>query len=363
MIEDSSSKQTAESPARDIKQSWLGSKLPALVGFLQQQAALLVLIVIVIFCFIRYSNFDTGAIYQVLNFNAQIGLIALGMTFVIMTGGIDLSVGAVAALSSVVVALNSQHGFWIAVLSGVGVGALVGAINGISVAWLRIPPFIVTLSTLFAVRGISLRLINDAANVLINGHSEFITTGSKTIGDGFLEYPMPATIPLLFVAFIIGMVVLRYTRFGRYVLAVGGNSDASRLMGLPVDRTIFSVYTLSGALSGLSGVLIAISLVGGSATEANGWELAAIASVVVGGTLLSGGNGSVFGTLVGVLLLGLIVYMLNLEQYYAVTHNNAGLNLSAFWQNIIRGVFLLIVVLLQSLLQKRRMRQRNLSPA
>jgi galactofuranose transport system permease protein len=145
-----------------------------------------------------------------------------------------------------------------------------------------------------------------------------------------------------------GMVVLNYTRFGRHVLALGGNEEAARLMGLPVDRIKIAVYTLSGALAGLAGVILAAQFNAGQPAEGVGWELSAIAAVVVGGTLLTGGMGSVGATLVGTLLLGLIFNILNFE-------NGEGLiNLSVFWQSVIRGVFLLVVVLLQNRLMHRR---------
>lgn len=295
-------------------------RLPRIGEFVRQQGALIALILVVTFSFLRYDNFNTITIYSVLNFNAQFGLIALGMTFVIMTGGIDLSVGGIAALASVVAALTSSHGFFYALFAAVITGTLVGIVNGIVVAWMRVPPFIATLATLYIVRGVALRLINDAASVNLDQKSDFITVAGTTVGDGFLNPPLPFTIPLLLLAFLIGILVLRYTRFGRYVLAIGGNPEAAQLMGLPVKRTLFWVYTLSGALAGLVGVLLAINLNGGSATEGNGWELIAIAAVVVGGTLLTGGVGSVFGTLVGVLLLGTIVEILQLENNYTLDH-------------------------------------------
>ena len=203
------------------------------------------------------------------------------------------------------------------------------------------------------VRGLALKLINDAAQVNVDHKTDFDTISGTTFGDGVFNPPLPFTILLLVVAFLVGMYVLRYTRFGRYVLAIGGNAEAARLMGLPVKRTIFLVYMLSGALSGLAGVLLTINESSGSATEGSGWELIAIAAVVVGGTLLSGGIGSIFGTLVGVLLLGMIYEILQLENNYSLEHGG-GLNLSSFWQNVVRGVFLLVVVLLQSFLQQRQ---------
>jgi ribose/xylose/arabinose/galactoside ABC-type transport system permease subunit len=327
----------------------------SLSNVLRQQGALIALIIVLTFSFIRYDNFDTITIYSVLSFNTQFGLIALGMTFVIMTGGIDLSVGGIAALASVVTALNSSHGFFYALLMAIIAGTLVGIVNGFIVAWMRVPPFITTLATLYIVRGIALRLINDAASINLDQKSDFNTIAGTTVGNGVLDPPLPFTIPLLVVAFIIGILVLRYTRFGRYVLAIGGNAEAARLMGLPIKRVTFLVYTLSGMLSGLVGVLLAINLNGGSATEGAGWELIAIAAVVVGGTLLTGGVGSIFGTLVGALLLGTIVEMLQLENNYTLDHGG-GLTLNSFWQGVIRGIFLLVVVLLQSRLQQQRAR-------
>ncbi len=353
----------AESEVPITRAGQLRANLPIIArkigDIVQQQGALIALIVVVTFSFIRYDNFDTITIYSVLDFNAQFGLIALGMTFVIMTGGIDLSVGGVAALASVIVALTSSHGFFYALFLAIIVGMLVGIANGFIVAWMRIPPFITTLATLYIVRGIALRLSNDQSIIPLDQKSDFTTIGGTTIN--FLSPPLPAlpfTIPLLLIAFLIGIFVLRYTRFGRYVLAIGGNPEAARLMGLPVRRTLFLVYTLSGALAGLVGVLVAIHLSGGSATEGNGWELIAIAAVVVGGTLLTGGVGSVFGSLVGALLLGTIVEILQLENNYTLDHGG-GLYLNSFWQDVIRGIFLLIVVLLQSRLQRQRAKQQT----
>ena len=154
-------KTLAGSAARTTLLKQIKARLPQMNELLRQQGALIALIIVVTFSFLRYDNFDTFTIYSVLNFNAQFGLIALGMTFVIMTGGIDLSVGGIAALASVVVALNSPHGFYYALVSAVVVGTLVGMANGFVVAWMRVPPFIATLASLYVVRGIALRLIND----------------------------------------------------------------------------------------------------------------------------------------------------------------------------------------------------------
>ena len=166
------------------------------------------------------------------------------------------------------------------------------------------------------------------------------------MGQGnWLGFPIPAWI--LFAAFLVGLIVLHYTPFGRHVLALGGNEEASRLMGLPTGRITVLVYTLSGLLAGLAGVILASQFGAGQPTEGLGWELSAIASVVVGGTLLTGGLGSVGGTLAGALLLGLIFNMLNFENGRGV------ISLSSYWQSVIRGGFLLLVVLLQNRLTRR----------
>lgn len=346
----------SEKPTAGIaSHAWLQKAL----AIFQQQGALLALIFVTVFSFVRYSNFDLGTIILVLDYNTQFGLIALGMAFVIMTGGIDLSVGGVAALSSVVVALNYQHGFTYAVVLAILVGAIVGAVNGFIVAWLGLPPFLTTLATLYIVRGMALNLIPGQDSLFIDPNSNFGVIANMTFGAGFLSNPIPFTIPLLFIAFLIGMYALRYTRFGRYALTIGGNIDAARLMGLPIKRTLFLVYTLSGTLAGLAGVMIARSS-GGIATEGKGWELIAIAAVVVGGTLLSGGVGSIFGTLVGVLLLGLIVEILQLENNYVIDNGAKTILFNAFWQDVIRGLFLFAVVVLQSRLQQRNTRSKTL---
>jgi ribose transport system permease protein len=264
----------------------------------------------------------------------------LGMTFVIMTGGIDLSVGSVAALASVLAARLSPYGPLPAIAVPVLVGALVGLLNGWVIARLNILPFIATLAMLLAARGVALILANNAS-IGVDAGSGFIELGRDLFG-------LPIPLLLLLAAYAVGIAVLGYTRFGRHVLSVGGNEEAARLMGLPVDRIKLAVYALSGGLAGLAGVILAALTFTGLPTAGSGWELSAIAAVVVGGTLLTGGLGSVGTTLVGVLLLELIFNILNFE-------NGRGLiSLSAYWQSVIRGVFLLVVVVLQNRLARRR---------
>ena len=316
---------------------------PVRIGLLlQRQGALIALAVLVVFGTLRYGeNFATG--FNLSSFTgdtAKYGLVALGMTFVIMTGGIDLSVGSVVALGGVVAIKVSEHGLLPGLLAGTAAGAAVGAVNGLLITRLRLQPFIVTLATLLAVRGLALTLAGTRAAVAAPG--DFQKLGNWSL----LGLPVAAWAMLL--AFLVGAAVLNYTPWGRRVLAIGGNVDAARLMGLPVARTTFSVYVLSGALAGCAGVFLGSQNGSVDTAAGQGWELSAIAAVVVGGTLLTGGVGSVLSSLVGVLLLQLIFNLIVFE-------NGKGfINISSFWESVIRGAFLLVVVLLQVRLVRRR---------
>jgi galactofuranose transport system permease protein len=309
---------------------------------LQRQGALIALVVLIVIGVLRYGeNFATG--FNLSSFTgdtAKYGLVALGMTFVIMTGGIDLSVGSVVALGGVVAIKVSEHGLLPGLLAGTAAGAGVGVLNGLLITKLRLQPFIVTLATLLAVRGLALSVAGTRAAVAAPG-------GFQKLGDWSL-LGLPVAAWAMFVAFLVGAAVLNYTPWGRQVLAIGGNVDAAKLMGLPVARTTFSVYVLSGALAGCAGVFLGSQNGSVDTAAGQGWELTAIAAVVVGGTLLTGGVGSVLSSLVGVLLLQLIFNLIVFENGKGVIH------ISSFWESVIRGAFLLVVVLLQVRLVKRR---------
>jgi ribose transport system permease protein len=224
--------------------------------------------------------------------------------------------------------------------AGVAAGLLVGSVNALAVTRLNILPFITTLATMLAASGCALLLAGNQS-VSVSYESGFTELGQ---GD-WLGFPVPAWIAIA--AYVLGSIILNLTAFGRTVLAVGGNEDATLLMGLPAGRVKALVYVASGGLAGLAGVILAAQFGAGQPIEGVGWELFAIASVVVGGTLLTGGVGSVGATLAGVMLLGLIFNILNFE-------NGLGwISLSAYWQSVVRGVFLLIVVIIQARLARR----------
>jgi ribose transport system permease protein len=342
----------------------------SIISVLASQGVLVALALLILFGWLRYDNFlGLFNISTVLRYNSMFALVSLGMCFVIMTGGIDLSVGGTAALGSVVAAYLSPYygsipvgtlvgrvfpglipaafaipipGEILGTLGGVGAGLCIGLINGFVIVRLRILPFIATLAAMLAAYGAGLLLAKDQS-ISVSYESGFTDLGQ---GDLFnTNIPIPALIALAL--YVAGSIVLNFTSAGRTVLAIGGNEDASRLMGLPVDRVKFLVYVASGALAGLAGVILASQFGAGQPIEGVGWELSAIASVVVGGTLLTGGLGSVGATLAGVMLLGLVFNVLNFE-------NGMGwISLSAYWQSVIRGGFLLVVVILQSQLSGR----------
>jgi ribose transport system permease protein len=312
-----------------------------LATFLQRQGALVALVAVAVFAFARYERFLTEEnLTNVLRQNSMLGLVALGMTFVILTGGIDLSVGSLVAVAGVTAAGLADRGLLVAVLAGVGVGAALGLVNGLVISRARIQPFIVTLAMMIAARGLALVYTGEKSLSVPPGAQAFRELGRGRVDLGLFAVPYPVLI--LLAAYALGWLVLNYTRFGRHTYALGDSEEAARLMGLNVGRVTGGVYTLSGALAGLAGVLLASRLGSGQPVAAVGWELDAIAAVVVGGTLLTGGQGGVGSTLVGMLLLALIFNIFNLEGW-----------ISPWWQLVLRGVILLAVVIVQNRLSKR----------
>jgi galactofuranose transport system permease protein len=311
-------------------------------SFLQRQGALVALVLVVVFATARYERFLTEEnLTNVLRQSSMLGLVALGMTFVILTGGIDLSVGSLVAVAGVVAASLAGRGVVVALVAGVGCATVLGLANGLVIARARVQPFIVTLAMMIAARGLALVYTNEKTVSVPVAARAFGELGRGKIDMGPLSIPYPVLI--LLAAYAVGWLVLNYTRFGRHTYALGDSEEAARLMGLNVGRVTLGVYTLSGALAGLAGVMLASRLGTGQPVAATGWELDAIAAVVVGGTLLTGGQGGVGSTLVGILLLALIFNIFNLEGW-----------ISPWWQLVLRGVILLAVVIVQNRLSRRK---------
>jgi len=309
-------------------------------GLLQRGAVFLVLAVAIVAGSVAFG----GSFASVENFrniaisSSFLALIAIGMTFVIIGGGIDLSVGSLLALAGVLAAYGSRQGSLVAILLPLAICGAIGLVNGLLIARARMAPFIVTLAALLFARGAAFA-VSDEGNTtyLIKPGMAVTELGQGTV--------LGLGVPVLFAiaAFLIGLVVLNRTGYGQAVFAIGGSEDAAQLMGLPVARIKVLVYVASAMLAGFAGILVAARSSSGLPTLGAGLELEAIAAVVIGGTLLSGGAGSLTGTLAGVLLLGVIQNLIN----------QIG-TLSSYYQQVVSGTFLIVVVVVQTYLSRRR---------
>jgi ribose transport system permease protein len=299
---------------------------------MQKHAAWVALIFVAMAASARHAAFLTPEnLFNILRQNSMLGVVALGMTFVIVLGGVDLSVGALVAIGGVIAAKLSVHGSFAALGAAVVMTTLLGVANGLLVVKGRLPPFVATLGTMFAGRGAVLAWTED-----VSVRTSPAAAALKWLGRGVIG-PVPVPVIVLVVVFVLGWVVLMHTRFGRHVYAIGDNTEAARLMGLDVSRVTVAVYAASGALAGFAGVLLAARLGTAQPVAGLGWELDAIAAVVVGGALLSGGQGGAWPTLSGVLLLGMVFNVINLEG-----------TISSYWQSVLRGVFLLVIIVVQN---------------
>ncbi|MFG1705707.1 ABC transporter permease [Nonomuraea sp. M3C6] len=303
---------------------------------LQQHGALMVLGLLVIVGSLAFDSFakpENAA--SVVVSSSFLAIIAIGMTFVIISGGIDLSVGSLFVLGGVLAAYGSQYGLVVALLLPLVVCGVVGLLQGLVIARTGMAPFIVTLAGLLGVRGLMLAISDEGATTYLVKNPAFASLGQgELLG---LSYPVYITVVLALAA----MVLLQRTGFGQNVYAIGGNEQAAALMGVPVSRTKVYVYVMSGLLAGLAGALNAARLSSGVTILGIGLELDAIAAVVIGGTLLTGGAGGITGTVAGVLLLGVIQSLIN----------QVGSLTSAF-QQVVSGAFLALVVVAQRLLSK-----------
>lgn len=298
-------------------------------NFLKKMGPLLGLALIVIVLSIITNDFLTVSnIFNVLRQISINALIAFGMTFVILTGGIDLSVGSILALSSAISAglMASGMDTWLAILIGLLAGAVMGAINGVVIAKGRVAPFIATLATMTIFRGLT--LVYTQGRPITGLNSDFAILGKGF----FLEIPMPVI--WMLISFAILYFILRHTTFGRHVYALGSNEEATRLSGISTSKVKVMVYAISGLFAAISGVILTSRLNSAQPTAGTSYELDAIAAVVLGGTSLSGGNGWIVGTLIGAMIIGVLDNGLNL------------LNVSSFYQSVVKGAVILLAVLI-----------------
>jgi ribose/xylose/arabinose/galactoside ABC-type transport system permease subunit len=323
--------ETAAGPTSEAQ-----ARREQIAGLLQGYGAAIVLVILIVVGSLSFPTFFTMSNFTNIATQSSFPLIvAVGMTFVILTGGIDLSVGSVFALGGVLAAYGSSFGIFGAFLLPLVVCGAIGLLQGLLVAYAKMAPFIVTLAGLLAVRGLVLALTSGGSNTPLVTDVAFTAIGQGSF------FRVHWTVLIAVVAVVIGTVVLTRTRGGQALFAVGGSESASTFMGLPVARVKLSVYVVSGLCAGLAGALNAGYSSSGVPTVGVGLELSAISAVVIGGTLLVGGRGSLIGTLAGVLLLSVIQNLIN----------QVG-SLSSSVQSVVSGVFLASVVIIQTVLSR-----------
>ena len=300
--------------------------------YMSELTTVIALIILMAVITIINSNFLTAN--NLLNLLLQVtsnALIAFGMTFVILTGGIDLSVGSILALSSALTAglLGSGMPVTLAILISLILGCILGMMNGLLISYGKLAPFIVTLATMTIFRGATLVYTN--GNPITKGLSD--TFLFQFLGQGYIV-GIPFPVIIMFIVFIVLYVLLHKTAFGKSVYAIGGNEKASYISGVKLNKVKIIIYSISGIMASISGLIITSRLSSAQPTAGASYEMDAIAAVVLGGTSLSGGKGRILGTLIGALIIGVL---------------NNGLNIIgvlAFWQQVVKGVVILIAVLI-----------------
>ncbi len=318
---------------------------------LDQRAFLALFALIIIFALMSDSFLTTSNLITMTKHVAYNGLLAIGMLFVIITGGIDLSVGSTVGLSGVVAGALLQGweitvfdatlypAVWVVIAISLGVGALVGFINGILVTRLNVAPFIATLGMLYVARGAALLLSNGSTFPKLRGEPELGNTGFSFLG---LSRPLgiPTAIWIMVIAAIVAIILANRTRFGRWMYAIGGNPRAAQLSGTPVKKVTVWVYVISGLCAAMAGLIITSELTAAAPQTGDTFELNAIAAVVIGGASLMGGRGTVKGALIGAFVIGFLSDGLVL------------IGVSSFWQTVIKGLVIILAVALDQVQER-----------
>lgn len=297
---------------------------------------LVFLILFVLLTVITNTFFTSRNLINVLKQVSINGIISVGMMCVLLTGGIDLSVGSIVALSGIVAttfAHPEEYPVIVPIILGVLAGAACGVVNGTLVAFLNLPAFIATLGMLSVASGVALVL--SKGRPISNLSEQF-----RYIGGGSI-LGLPILIYILAAVFLIGYLILSWTKFGRYLYAIGGNEEAAKASGLSVARIKLFVYMISGICAGLAGTVLASRINAGQPNSGEGYELDAIAAVVIGGTSLNGGIGKISGTILGVLIVGVINNGMDL------------LNISSYYQKIVKGSIIVLAVLLDRITKNK----------
>lgn len=316
-------------------------RLADVPSLLLRYGMVVVLVVMVAVTAILDSSFlETNNLLNLLLEWAPVGLMAIGMTYVIIAGGFDLSVGGTYALGGVIFAAVANHQpIWLALIAALAAGVVIGIANGLVITRLDVNPFVATLGTGFVVRGLA--LVATSATPILVSRSGFDVLGTDKIG----PFPIPAV--LLIAGLVVGGFVLARTVYGTFIYAVGGNEESARLSGLPTRRIKASAYVLTGVGAALAGCILASRLSSGQADVGDNIELDVITVVVVGGTALAGGDGAMWRTAVGISILAIL--------------GNAfdRLQINPFWQLVIRGAIIVFAIAADAYAQKRAARTRR----
>lgn len=292
------------------------------------------IILFVTFTILSENFFQINNIIGIFLSTAVNGVLALGVTFVIITGGIDLSIGTVMTFSAVMTGVFITEWdlpIWLGVLGGIGTGALAGFVNGVIIAYMRVPPFVATLGMMYVAKGLAL-IVSELRPIYFWESPQFRDIAMGSFGLTIQGKDIPNAVLILFGAAIVASFLLTKTIFGRYTFALGSNEEATRLSGVKVNIWKTAVYTVCGTFAGLGGVLMAARLNSAQPALGQGYELDAIAAVVIGGTALAGGEGTIMGTIIGAFVMSVLVNGLRI------------LSVEQEWQIVVTGAILVLVV-------------------
>lgn len=306
-------------------------------GYLKKYNLFLIFIgFLVIGSLLSEHFFSTQNILNVMQQSSFVGIVSIGMTFVIITAGIDLSVGSILALTGMLVSLMLSHGMNLplAIVITILIGAVLGLINGFISTKFKVPAFIVTMAMMVSAKGLA--LLTTDGKPIYDLPASFTRLGENVFGR------IPFTGFVWIVLTLLGVIVLKYTTFGRKLYAIGGNTESARLSGIAVEKYIIMSFIISGVLAAVAGILMAAWLNVGQPTSGTGLELNAIAAVVLGGTSLFGGKGGVAGTFIGVLIMSVIINIFNL------------LGLSSYYQSIFMGVIIVLALIMNQFITNKK---------
>jgi len=349
------------SRAKVRKPSWLSGGFDLRSVLLEGRAFFALIVILVVFSVLSPNYLTVSNLLVMSQHVALYAILAIGMLYVVLNGGIDLSVGSTVGLSGVIAGFLLQGvdlpgdvrafpSVWVTVVCVMAVGALVGLVNGVLVSRYKVAPFVATLGILYAARGAALLIAKGATYPNLQGFSEFANTGFNRVGfDKILGLPTGVIVMVVLAA--VASVVLNKTAFGRWLYASGGNERAAELSGIPVKKVKVRVYVFSGLCASIAGVILTSELTSANPTSGETYELTAIAAVVIGGASLMGGSGNIRGTLLGAFVIGFLADGLII------------VGVSEYWQMVFKGVVIVLAVVLNTIQYSPRRRARTDRPA